>query len=109
MFHIQFIFSIVVKVCCILRPNIGDRFKVQGAKRWKKYKDINEVVYGGEVQTATGTSDDGVEIGTLVFVCDKNWYLIKANEDHIYYCQDRIDNEWRTVPFMTNIGFMFKK
>ena len=98
-----------MKVYCILRPNIGDRFKVQGAERWKKHKDINEVVYGGEVQTATGTSDDGVEIGTLVFVCDKNWYLIKANADHMYYCQDRIDNEWCTVPFMINIQFLFKK
>ena len=98
-----------MKVDCILRPNIGDRFKVQGAKRWKRTKDINEVVYGGQVERAINSRKDGIKIGTLVFVRDQNWYVIKAAVNEIYYCEDRIDNEWRSVPFMINIQFLFKK
>merc|ERR1719483_1063518 len=76
------------------QPNIGDRFKVQGAERWKKSKDINEVVYAGDVNRVFSSSDDGVKIGTLVFDRYRKWYVIKAAASEIYYCKYNIDSQW---------------
>jgi len=77
------------------RPSIGDQFKVEGAKRWNKYNDINGIVnYRGEIDKVLGTPQDRIEFGTLVFVRDKNWYVIKTDADGIHFCENDLGNQW---------------
>jgi len=80
------------------RPTIGDRFQVQGADYWKTLNNINgTIVYKGEVNTiANSYVKDNVEVGTLVFVREKNSYTIKADETHIYKCDGQLDGAWRS-------------
>jgi len=81
------------------RPTIGDRFQVQGAEYCKNRNDINgTIVYKGEVDRIEDSySKDNIEIGTLVFVRERNWYVIKATERHIYQCDGRLDGAWNKL------------
>eukprot|EP00493_Phyllostaurus_siculus_P003145 UN03159 len=83
----------------ISKPEVGDRFSVRGADKWKSENDMKEVVYRGEVETVKDNMSDGINMGTLVFArnFEGGCYVIKATETKFYYCIQKVDGDWRAL------------